>query len=88
MEERGRGKRNMHSEKIEREGQAAGAMTEEERDEYFREMRRERRLRRQKRERRKKLAVLGATAVISLVVVVGAVSGITRLSLQKAAVPA
>ena len=67
MEERGRGKRNMHSEKNkdERDRQLE-AMTEEERDEYFREMRRERRLRRQKRERRKKLAVLGATAVISL----------------------
>ena len=65
MEERGRGKRNMHSEKNkdERDRQLE-AMTEEERDEYFREMRRERRLRRQKRERRKKLAVLGATAVI------------------------
>ena len=53
MEERGRGKRNMHSEKNkdERDRQLE-AMTEEERDEYFREMRRERRLRRQKRERR------------------------------------
>lgn len=49
MEERGRGKRNMHSEKNkdERDRQLE-AMTEEERDEYFREMRRERRLRRQK----------------------------------------
>ena len=84
MEERGRGKRNMHSEKNkdERDRQLE-AMTEEERDEYFREMRRERRLRRQKRERRKKLAVLGATAVISLVVVVGAVSGITRFVITK-----
>ena len=84
MEERGRGKRNMHSEKNkdERDRQLE-AMTEEERDEYFREMRRERRLRRQKRERRKKLAVLGATAVISLVVVVGAVSGITRFVIAK-----
>lgn len=47
MEERGRGKRNMHSEKNkdERDRQLE-AMTEEERDEYFREMRRERRLRR------------------------------------------
>ena len=46
MEERGRGKRNMHSEKNkdERDRQLE-AMTEEERDEYFREMRRERRLR-------------------------------------------
>lgn len=41
MEERGRGKRNMHSEKNkdERDRQLE-AMTEEERDEYFREMRR------------------------------------------------
>lgn len=49
MEERGRGKRNMHSEKNkdERDRQLE-AMTEEERDEYFREMRRERRLRSQR----------------------------------------
>ena len=50
MEERGRGKRNMHSEKNkdERDRQLE-AMTEEERDEYFREMRRERRLRQAKK---------------------------------------
>lgn len=84
MEERGRGKRNMHSEKNKDErNRQLEAMTEEERDDYFRELRRERRLRRQKRERWKKLAVLGATAVISFVVVVGAVSGITRFVITK-----
>ena len=52
--------------------------TEEERDEYFREQRRKRKLRRQKQERRRKLMILGATAAVSLVVVVGAVRGITE----------
>ena len=51
--------------------------TEEERDEYFREQRRKRKLRRQKQERRRKLMILGATAAVSLVVIIGAVRGIT-----------
>ena len=41
------------------------------------ERRRQRRLRRRKRERRKKLMVLGATGIITIVVVAGAVNGIT-----------
>ena len=61
-------------------------MTEEERDQYFaelREKRKQRKLRQKRNARRKKIAVLGATAVVSLVVVVGAVNGITQFVLTK-----
>ena len=52
-------------------------ITEQEREEYYRERRRQRKLLRQRQVRRRKMMILGATAVISLVVVVGAVRGIT-----------
>ena len=61
-------------------------MTEEERDQYFaelREKRRQRKLRQKRNARRKKIAVLGAAAVVSLVVVVGAVNGIAQFVLTK-----
>ena len=50
--------------------------TEAEREDYYQERRRQRRIKRQRQVRRRKMMVLGATAVISLVVVFGAVRGI------------
>ena len=51
----------------------------EEQERILRERRRARRIRRRKQERRRKLIVLGGTAVITILVLVSAVSGIIRL---------
>ena len=50
----------------------------EEQERILRERRRARRIRRRKQERRRKLIVLGGTAVITILVLVSAVSGIIR----------
>ena len=50
----------------------------EEQERILRERRRERRIRRRRQERRRKLIVLGGTAVITILVLVSAVSGIIR----------
>ena len=50
----------------------------EEQERILRERRRARRIRRQRQERRRKLIVLGGTAVITILVLVSAVSGIIR----------
>lgn len=87
MREKDRGKKGQQAIKeTERKKRDPEFMTEEERDQYFdelREKRKQRKIRQKRNERRRKLAVLGATAVISLVVVAGAVNGITKFIITK-----
>lgn len=87
MKERDRGKSNFRKETDkENQERILKSMTEEERDQYFDELRRkrrEKRMKKQKQERRKKLAVLGATAVISVFVLAGSVRGIAGYFITK-----
>lgn len=87
MERRDRDKRELKKKKPAEMGdRELQAMTEEERDRYFDELRKkrkEKRLMKQKIKRRKKLAVLGAMAVVSVFVVAGSVRGITRFIIAK-----
>lgn len=87
MREKDRGKKGQQAIKeTERKKRDPEFMTEEERDQYFdelREKRKQRKIRQKRNERRRKLAVLGATAAISLVVVAGAVNGITKFIITK-----